>query len=54
MTLHRFGGVIQLEAWRRDDDMDGRHYTITAVVSYSSGNQSTATTGVVVPHDMGK
>jgi len=54
MTLPRFGGVIQLEAWRRDDDMDGRHYTITAVVSDSSGNQSTATTGVVVPHDMGK
>ncbi len=52
MTVPGFGSTIQLEAWREGTDMDGRHYTITAVVTDKAGNQSTATTEVLVPHDM--
>jgi hypothetical protein len=51
MTVPGFGSVIQLESWRKDTDMDGRLYTITAVITDKAGNQSTATTTVVVPHD---
>lgn len=51
--LSGFGNAVRLEAWRDGDDMDGRHYTITAVVKDMAGNVTTATTGVVVPHDMG-
>lgn len=46
------GSVIQLEAWRKRDDMDGRHYTITAIAIDMAGNQSSAVTEVIVPHDM--
>lgn len=49
-----FGGVVRLEAWREGNDMDGRHYTVTAVVTDKAGNSATATTEVIVPHDMGK
>lgn len=49
-----FGGVVRLEAWREGDDMDGRHYTIIAVATDTAGNSTTATSEVVVPHDMGK
>jgi alpha-tubulin suppressor-like RCC1 family protein len=51
-SVSGFGSVIALEAWRNDTDMDGRVYTITAVVTDKAGNQSTGTTRVVVPHDM--
>jgi hypothetical protein len=51
-TVPGFGSVIQLEAWREGSDRDGRHYTITAVVTDKAGNQTTATTTVLVPHDM--
>ncbi len=51
-SVSGFGSTIQLESWRRDDDMDGRVYTITAVVTDKAGNQSTGTTTVLVPHDM--
>lgn len=54
MTVPGFGSTIQLEAWRNGDDRDGRQYTITAVATDKAGNQATATTQVVVPHDMGK
>ncbi len=47
-----FGSVVALEAWRNADDMDGRVYTITAVVTDNVGHQTTGTTTVVVPHDM--
>ena len=43
--------AIQLEAWRDGTDMDGRHYTITYVITDNAGNQSTASTTVLVPHD---
>jgi hypothetical protein len=54
MTVPGFGSVFQLEAWRAGSDMDGRLYTITAVITDKAGNQSTGTTTVLVPHDMGK
>jgi hypothetical protein len=51
MTVPGFGSVFQLESWRADSDMDGRLYTITAVITDNAGNQSTATTTVLVPHN---
>jgi hypothetical protein len=51
MTVPGFGSVIQLEAWRNGSDRDGRRYTITAVARDNAGNQSTAVTEVIVPHD---
>jgi hypothetical protein len=54
MTVQGFGIPFQLEAWRKGSDMDGRLYTITAVITDKAGNQSTVTTTVLVPHDMGK
>ena len=52
MTGLVFGDTVQLEAWREGTDRDGRQYTITAVVTDKAGNRSTATTAVLVPHDM--
>jgi len=52
MTGLSFGSTIQLEAWREGTDRDGRQYIITAVVTDKAGNRSTATTAVLVPHDM--
>jgi hypothetical protein len=54
LTVPGFGSVFQLEAWREGSDMDGRLYTITAVTTDNAGNQSTGTTTVLVPHDMGR
>lgn len=51
-VLSGFNTAIPLEAWREGTDMDGRHYTILAVVTDKAGNQITASTVVVVPHDM--
>ncbi len=52
MTVPGFGSTFQLESWRAGSDMDGRLYTITAVITDNAGNQSTGTTTVLVPHDM--
>jgi hypothetical protein len=52
MTGLSLGDVIKLEASREGADGDGRQYTITAVTTDNAGNQSTATTTVLVPHDM--
>ena len=46
-----FGSSIQLEASRDGNDMDGRVYTITVVVRDKAGNERTASTTVLVPHD---
>lgn len=54
MTVPGFGSIVQLEAWREGTDKDGRHYTITVVATDNAGNQSTAITEVIVPHDMRK
>ncbi len=51
-TVAGFGSTIRLESWRKGSDMNGRLYTITAVVSDKAGNKSTGTTTVLVPHDM--
>ena len=52
MSGVEFGIAIQLESWRAGTDMDGRKYTITAVTADRAGNQSSASTTVIVPHDM--
>lgn len=54
MTASSFGSSVQLQAWRRGTDRDGRHYTITAVVTDKAGNQATATATVLVPHSMSR
>lgn len=51
-TLGGFGSRVRLEAWREGNDLDGRHYTITAVAVDAAGNRITSSTEVVVPHDM--
>lgn len=51
-TLSGFGNGVALEAWRDGADKDGRVYTLTAVATDNAGNTSTATTQVLVPHDM--
>lgn len=52
MTVPQFGSIIQLEARKKGTDKDGRIYTITVVATDMAGNQSTAITKVIVPHDM--
>jgi len=52
MTVDGFGKTVPLEASRLGTDKDGRVYTITAVTTDLAGNQSTAVTRVVVPHNM--
>ena len=54
MTVPGFGSTIQLEAWREGTDKNGRVYTITVVATDNAGRYSTATTQVIVPHDMRK
>ncbi len=51
-TTNGFNTTLPLEAWREGTDMDGRHYTITAVITDKAGNRTTVTTEAVCPHDM--
>ena len=53
-AISSFGSSIQLEAWRNGDDRDGRLYIITVTIKDNAGNESTASTTVLVPHDQGK
>jgi hypothetical protein len=53
-TISKFGDVIQLEAWRNGDDANGRIYTISVIATDKAGNQATASTTVICPHDQGK
>jgi hypothetical protein len=46
--------VVNLQVSRTGTDLDGRHYTITVNAQDKAGNQATAVTIVVVPHDQGK
>lgn len=46
------GSTVLLEAWRNGDDMDGRKYTFTAVLTRKDGSKTSATAVVSVPHDM--
>ena len=43
--------TIQLQASRRGNDQDGRHYTITVSATDNAGNLGSASTIVTVPHD---
>lgn len=52
LTLPGFGASVALEAWRDGKDRDGRVYTFTAVATDNAGNTSTATTQVLVPHEL--
>jgi hypothetical protein len=45
--------TIALEAARRGNDADGRHYTITISAQDNAGNEGIETTSVLVPHDQG-
>jgi hypothetical protein len=53
-VIRGFGSTIKLEASRKEDDSDGRTYTITATAEDKAGNIATATATVTVPHDIGK
>jgi YVTN family beta-propeller protein len=46
--------TVSLEASRRGNDQDGRHYTITVSAKDNAGNPGAASTIVTVPHDQGK
>jgi hypothetical protein len=48
-----FGQTIQLQAMRFGYDFNGRLYTITATATDNFGNVATASTVVLVPHDLG-
>ena len=51
-AISGFNTTIPLEAWREGTDMDGRHYTIIAVITDKAGNTTTVTTEAICPHDM--
>jgi hypothetical protein len=56
LTLEADGSyvfTVSLEASRRGNDQDGRHYTITVSAKDNAGNLGTASTVVTVPHDQG-
>jgi hypothetical protein len=52
--IANFGSSILLEAWRNGDDRDGRKYTIAVTAKDLAGNEATASTIVIVPHDQKK
>ena len=45
-----FGSIVLLESWRKENDMDGRIYTVTAVATHKDGRKTTSTAKVTVPH----
>lgn len=45
--------TVWLEASRRGDDYDGRHYVITIAAQDRAGNSGSSASVVTVPHDMG-
>lgn len=47
----RFSFTVYLEASRRGQDRDGRHYRVTVTAHDVTGNQASATAEAVVPHD---
>lgn len=55
LTSHgRYFARVLLEASRRKHDKDGRHYTITVSAKDKAGNVGSASTAVIVSHDMRK
>ncbi|MBU4304475.1 MAG: DUF11 domain-containing protein [Candidatus Omnitrophica bacterium] len=53
-NISDFGTTIRLEAWRRGDDLDGRNYIVSVTAKDKAGNESSAATVVICPHDQGK
>jgi len=49
----RYTVTVSLEASRRGNDRDGRHYTIIVSATDNVGNPGAASTIVRVPHDQG-
>lgn len=47
-----FNTFFRLEAWREGADIDGRHYTVKAVITDKAGNEFTCNSVITVPHDM--
>jgi hypothetical protein len=47
----RYWLSVGLEARRRGDDLDGRHYQVVIHVKDRAGNTATSTVNIVVPHD---
>jgi alpha-tubulin suppressor-like RCC1 family protein len=47
----RYTFTVPLEAFRNDDDLDGRQYRITVSVRDKAGNTGAATIVMIVPHD---
>jgi hypothetical protein len=45
--------VVDLQSSRLGQDKDGRQYVVRVTAHDLAGNQATASTGVLVPHDMG-
>jgi hypothetical protein len=50
----RYTFTVALEASRKGNDHDGRHYTIAVSANDHAGNLGVASTIVTVPHDRGK
>ena len=50
----RYTATICLQASRRGNDADGRLYTITVSAFDNEGNEGSAATSVIVPHDQGQ
>lgn len=46
-------GSVQLEAYRKADDLDGRTYTVKVTAIDKANNSTVKTMNVVVPHDVG-
>jgi hypothetical protein len=46
--------TVMLEASRRGNDRDGRHYSVTVSVKDNAGNTSSNQRIVSVPHDQGR
>jgi hypothetical protein len=53
-TDGRYAFTVALEASRRGNDRDGRHYTVEVSATDQAGNLGGASTVVTVPHDQGK
>jgi hypothetical protein len=49
----RYTFAVALEASRRGNDRDGRHYTIAVSANDHAGNLGVASTLVTVPHEQG-
>ena len=43
--------VVPLQAWRRENDQDGRLYTISVSAKDNEGNLGSGSTVTTVPHD---